>query len=153
MLPFLVLPAVTFPWPCSDGTKQVVSDVLAGGRPLGVGTTGTGVQCAELWSSNPDFLWQAAGDHESRKLGMTGWFSAGNIFQRKTIRGLVPCARLLISFDQMDSRFDAVQHSSVSWPFLHCGLHQSGWQTPRVWRTCPCQNAGHLNCPHASSRI
>ena len=76
MLPFLVLPAVTFPWPCSDGTKQVVSDVLAGGRPLGVGTTGTngtGVQCAELWSSNPDFLWQAAGDHESRKLGMDGF--------------------------------------------------------------------------------
>jgi len=35
---------------------QVVSDVLAGGHPLGAGTDR---QCAELWSSNPDFLWQA----------------------------------------------------------------------------------------------
>lgn len=36
-------------------THQVVSDVLAGGHPLGAGTDR---QCAELWSSNPDFLWQ-----------------------------------------------------------------------------------------------
>lgn len=36
-------------------TRQVVSDVLAGGHPLGAGTDR---QCAELWSSNPDFLWQ-----------------------------------------------------------------------------------------------
>jgi hypothetical protein len=36
---------------------------------------------------------EVVGDHESRKLGMTGWFSAGNIFQGKTIRGLVPCAK------------------------------------------------------------
>ncbi|CAL1149430.1 unnamed protein product [Cladocopium goreaui] len=52
-----------FYWPSDWAMElQVVSDVLAGGRPLGVGTTGTngtGVQCAELWSSNPDFLWQA----------------------------------------------------------------------------------------------
>ncbi|CAJ1438793.1 unnamed protein product [Effrenium voratum] len=34
---------------------QVLSDVLAGGLPLGSGAS----QAAELWVSNPDFLWQA----------------------------------------------------------------------------------------------
>ena len=47
-----------FYWPNDWAMElQVVSDVLAGGQPLGSGVQR--LQRAELWSSNPDFLWQA----------------------------------------------------------------------------------------------
>lgn len=41
---------------------QILTDVLVGGRPYGVGATGDSsalVQCAAVYASNPDFVWQA----------------------------------------------------------------------------------------------
>lgn len=163
MLPFLVLPAATFPWPCSDGTKQVVSDVLAGGRPLGVGTTGmtgTGVQCAELWSSNPDFLWQAWKWWETMSRGSWGLdgFLLVTSFKEKPYEDC--CHMRNLDFWYLLIRWilglmlcSIVDYSSVFAVFTLRASSKWLGQTPRVWRTCPCENSGHLNCPHTSSRI